>query len=213
MRGCLSSSTTELKTGAKAHPWRRPASWTCFFEAVATAQRLLQAAAAAKTAPFKQLQLIIAQNSPRQLLDMQASSDDVSFEQWLLPALHDPSLPGVIDLNQCTVLRTRPSCLLTAEELRQLKLTLQTNSNMRVLKINGIPYDNWSLNIDGLKEIADTLGKLTALQQLDVQCKIFVLFLCLQGDVLRLRERGMRGVGLCAFGLTSATVSFARCCS
>ncbi len=128
---------------------------------------------------------------------MQASSDDVSFEQWLLRALNDPSLPGVIDLSQCTVLRTRHKCLLTGEELGQLKLALQTNSNLRVLKINGKSDTDWSLNIDGLNEIADTLGKLTALQQLHLSCKIFILFLYLRGDVLRLRERGVRGVGLC----------------
>ncbi len=113
---------------------------------------------------------------------MQASSDDVSFEQWLLRALNDPSLPGVIDLSQCTVLRTRRSNLLTAEELGQLKLALQTNSNLMVLKLNGKPYDgkpydellDRSLNVDGLKKIVDTFGKLTALQQLHLACKIFI---------------------------------------
>ena len=50
---------------------------------------------------------------------------------------------------------------------------------------------------EGARVLSEPLGKLTALQQLDLHCKIFVLFLCLQGDVLRLRERGMRGVGLC----------------
>ena len=128
---------------------------------------------------------------------MQASSDDVSFEQWLLCALNDPSLPGVIDLSQCTVLRTRRSCLLTAEELRQLKVALQTNSNLRVLKLNGKSFSEFSLNVGGLNEIAEPLGKLTALQQLHLFGKILILFLCLRGDVLRLRERGMRGVGLC----------------
>jgi hypothetical protein len=128
---------------------------------------------------------------------MQASSDDVSFEQWLLCALNDPSLPGVIDISQCTVLRTRRSCLLTAEELRQLKVALQTNSNLRVLKLNGKSFSECSLNVDGLNEIAKPLGKLTALQQLHLDCKILFLFLYLRGDVLMLRERGMRGVGLC----------------
>ena len=128
---------------------------------------------------------------------MQASSDDVSFEQWLLCALNDPSLPGVIDISQCTVLRTRRSCLLTAEELRQLKVALQTNSNLRVLKLNGKSFSECSLNVDGLNEIAKPLGKLTALQQLHLDCKILFLFLYLGGDVLLLRERGMRGVGLC----------------
>ena len=104
---------------------------------------------------------------------MQASSDDVSFEQWLLCALNDPSLPGVIDLSQCTVLRTRRRCLLTGEELMQLKLALQTNSNLRVLKINGESYGDRSLNIDGLNEIAEPLGKLTALQQLHLSSNIF----------------------------------------
>jgi hypothetical protein len=115
---------------------------------------------------------------------MQASSDDVSFEQWLLRALNDPSLPGVIDLRQCTVLRTRPSCLLTAEELRQLKLALQTNSKLTVLKLDGRNYHDVSLTEDGLKEIVDTIGKLTALQQLDLGGNIFHLILYVRGDVI-----------------------------
>ena len=105
---------------------------------------------------------------------MQASSDDVSFEQWLLCALNDPSLPGVIDISQCTVLRTRHRCLLTAEELRQLKMALRTNSNLRVLKLNGKSFSECSLNVDGLNEIAKPLGKLTALQQLHLYGTIFI---------------------------------------
>ena len=50
---------------------------------------------------------------------------------------------------------------------------------------------------EGARALSEPLGKLTALQQLDLQCKIFHLFLHVRGDVLRLRERGMRGVGLC----------------
>ncbi len=126
-------------------------------------------------APFQATAAHRAPCTPVPLLDMQASSNEVSFEQWLLRALRDPSLPGVIDLSPCTVLSTRSSFLLTAEEVMQLKLALQTNSNLRVLKIIGRSYNNW-LNINGLNEIAEPLGKLTALQQLHLSGKIFVVF-------------------------------------
>jgi hypothetical protein len=117
---------------------------------------------------------------------MQASNDDVSFEQWLLRTVNDPSLPGVIDLSQCSVLFTRSSCLLTAEERGQLKLALQSNSNVRVLKlcppITAIALSSrMLLNVDGIREIAEPLGKLTALQQLDLGGKIYILFLFARG--------------------------------
>ena len=120
-------------------------------------------------------------HTPEPLLDMQASNDDVSFGQWLLRTVNDPSLPGVIDLSQCSVLFTRSSCLLTAEERGQLKLALQSNSNVRVLKLcPPIPANTLTsrmlLNVDGIREIAEPLGKLTALQQLNLGSKIFILF-------------------------------------
>ena len=104
---------------------------------------------------------------------MQASSDDVSFEQWLLRALNDPSLPGVIDLSQCTVLTSWSSPSLTAEERGQLKLALQSHSNVSVLKIDAGEHRSF-LNVDGLNEIVEPLGKLTALQQLDLRSKILI---------------------------------------
>ena len=125
-------------------------------------------------------------HTPEPLLDMQASNDDVSFGQWLLRTVNDPSLPGVIDLSQCSVLFTRSSCLLTAEERGQLKLALQSNSNVRVLKLcPPIPEYSLSsrmlLDVDGIREIAEPLGKLTALQQLNLGGKIFILFLFARG--------------------------------
>ena len=51
---------------------------------------------------------------------------------------------------------------------------------------------------EGARALSEPLGKLTALQQLHLSSNIFVFcFVYLRGDVLRLRERGMRGVGLC----------------
>jgi hypothetical protein len=135
-------------------------------------------------APFQAIDARRAPYTPVPLLDMQALSTDVSFEQWLLRALNDPSLPGVIDLSQCTILWTRSSCSLTAEELRQLKLALQSNSNVRVLKLHNVnPFGNALLNVDGISEIAEPLGKLTALQQLDLGGRIFMFFLFCDGDV------------------------------
>ncbi len=49
---------------------------------------------------------------------------------------------------------------------------------------------------EGARALSEPLGKLTALQMLNLEGNIFILFLYLGGDVLRLRERGMRGVGL-----------------
>jgi hypothetical protein len=117
------------------------------------------------------------------LLEMQSSNDDVSFGQWLLRALNDPSLPGVIDLSKCSVLWTRSSCSLTAEELGQLKLALQSNSNVRVLKLQTAEdhFADRLLNLDGISEIAEPLGKLTALQQLHLSGKIFHFLLILRG--------------------------------
>ena len=117
---------------------------------------------------------------------MQASNDDVSFGQWLFRTVNEPSLPGVIDLSQCSVLFTRSSCLLTAEERGQLKLALQSNSNVRVLKLcPPIPEyllsSRMLLDVDGIREIAEPLGKLTALQQLNLGGKIFILFLFARG--------------------------------
>ncbi len=109
------------------------------------------------------------------LLDIQSMSGgvpmDESFEQWLIRALNDPTLPGVLDLSQCAVLRTRSSSMtgiLTAEELRQLKLALQSNSNIRFLKIcvNDSEMGPVLFGVD--IEIAETLGKMTALQQLNL---------------------------------------------
>ena len=125
-------------------------------------------------------------HTPEPLLDMQASNDGVSFGQWLIRTVNDPSLPGVIDLSQCSVLFTRSSCLLTAEERGQLKLALQSNSNVRVLKLcPPIPANTLTsrmlLNVDGIREIAEPLGKLTALQHLDLVGKIFILFLFARG--------------------------------
>ena len=126
-------------------------------------------------------------HTPEPLLDMQASNDDVSFGQWLFRTVNDPSLPGVIDLSQCSVLFTRSSCLLTAEERGQLKLALQSNSNVRVLKLSPmipeflIPSGMLLLDVDGIREIAEPLGKLTALQQLNLGGKIFILFLFARG--------------------------------
>ena len=134
---------------------------------------------------------------------MQASNDDdVSFGQWLLRTVNDPSLHGVIDLSQCSVLWTRFICSLTAEELGQLKLALQSNSNVRVLKLCPpitaiVRTFRMSLNVDGIREIAEPLGKLTALQQLYISRKISISILICEGYVLRLRERDMRGVWLC----------------
>ena len=113
---------------------------------------------------------------------MQASNDDVSFGQWLRRTVNDPSLHGVIDLSQCSVLWTRSSCSLTAEELGQLKLALQSNSNVRVLQLcppksRAHLSNQMVLNVDGISEIAEPLGKLTALQQLNLGGKIFILFL------------------------------------
>ena len=120
--------------------------------------------------------------TPVPLLEMQASNDDVSFGQWLLRALNDPSLPGVIDLSKCSVLWTRGSCSLTAEELGQLKLALRSNSNVRVLKLQTVDHFGVRLlNLDGIKEIAEPLGKLTALQRLDLSRKIFHFLLILRG--------------------------------
>ncbi len=104
---------------------------------------------------------------------MQASSDDVSFEQWLLRALNDPSLPGVIDLSQCTVVTSRSRPFLSAEERGQLKLALQSHSNVRVLKLTTDQYDPL-FNVNGLSEIAEPLGKLTALQHLHLGCKFLI---------------------------------------
>ena len=50
---------------------------------------------------------------------------------------------------------------------------------------------------EGARALSEPLGKLTALQELYLSSKIFHLFLHVRGDVLRLRERGMCGVGLC----------------
>jgi hypothetical protein len=137
---------------------------------------------------------------------MQVPSNDVSFEQWLLraaTALSDSSLPGVLDLSQCSVLITRPRCSLTAEEVRQLKLALQSNSNLKVLKIC-VTTSRWDadfilLNINGLNEIAETLGKLTALQQLHLDCKIYIylFFYFARGAVLRLRESDISAWSRC----------------
>ncbi len=125
-------------------------------------------------------------HTPEPLLDMQASNNDVSFGQWLLRTVNDPSLPGVIDLSQCSVLLTRSSFLLTAEERGKLKLALQSNSNVRVLKLCPpitaiVRTFRMSLNVDGIREIAEPLGKLTALQQLNLRGKIFILFLFVRG--------------------------------
>jgi hypothetical protein len=120
---------------------------------------------------------------------MQALSNDVSFEQWLLRTLNDPSLPGVIDLSQCTVLWTRSSCTLTAEELRQLKLSLQSNPNLRILKLCATTFRSL-LTEDGLNEIAEPLGKLTALQQLHLASKIYILFQILRGACVALSFEG-----------------------
>ncbi len=59
---------------------------------------------------------------------------------------------------------------------------------------------------EGARGLSEPLGKLTALQQLHLECKILFLFLYLRGDVLLLRERGMRGVGLC-FLLACQTIA------
>ncbi len=105
-------------------------------------------------------------HTPELLLDMQASNDDnVSFGQWLLRTVNDPSLHGVIDLSQFSVLRTRSSCSLTAEELGQLKLALQSNSNVRVLRLHMSVND---FGPEGARALSEPLGKLTALQQLDL---------------------------------------------
>jgi hypothetical protein len=166
---------TELKNGAKAHPrWLGTHTpWTCFFEAVCRPPPPA-GGGSSKNSPFQTTSASSRKKKNRQLLDMQASIDDVSFEQWLLRALNDPSVPGVIDLSQCTVIRTGRRALLTAEELRQLKLALQTKSNLAVLKLNGRErsYNDASLYINGLKEIVDTIGNLTALLQLDLSRKI-----------------------------------------
>ena len=75
---------------------------------------------------------------------------------------------------------------------------------------------------EGARALSEPLGKLTALQQLHLSSKIFhFLFLHLRGDVLRLRERGMRGVGLCfllacqgmALGLKGRGLSLSRSAS
>jgi hypothetical protein len=106
---------------------------------------------------------------------MQSMADGVptdgSFEQWLLRALNNPSLPGVIDMSPFM------GYSLTAEEVRQLKLALQSNSNVRVLKLCAkfSRYDRRSLiKADGLSQIAEPLGKLTALQQLDLYGTSFI---------------------------------------
>ena len=107
---------------------------------------------------------------------MQPSHDDVTFEQWLFRALNDPSLPGVLDFSKCTVLRTRSSFLLTAEELRQLKLAMQSNSEIRVLKLCTATTGQRLLNVVGLSEIAEPLSNLTALRHLHLECTILILF-------------------------------------
>ena len=53
------------------------------------------------------------------------------------------------------------------------------------------------LGPEGARALSEPLGKLTALQQLKLEGKRFHLFSHVRGDVLWLRERGMRGVGLC----------------
>jgi hypothetical protein len=138
-------------------------------------------------APFQATADHRAPYTPGPLLDMQASSNDLSFEQWLLRALSDPILPGVIviDLGQCFVRTTRSSALLTAEEVRQLKLALQLNSNLKVLKLHDPPSygevrsfalgHGSLLDTDKLNEIAEPICKLTALQQLYLGGKICIL--------------------------------------
>ena len=49
---------------------------------------------------------------------------------------------------------------------------------------------------EGARVLSEPLGKLTALQQLNLEGKIYIIFIC-EGCVLRLRERDMGGVWLC----------------
>jgi hypothetical protein len=50
---------------------------------------------------------------------------------------------------------------------------------------------------EGARVLSEPLGKLTALQHLDLRGKIFYFIFIWEGCVLRLRERDMGGVLLC----------------
>jgi hypothetical protein len=115
---------------------------------------------------------------------------DSSLEQWLRRVISDPIRPGVVDLSErpqardgrpVGVLarvgrRTRPvfgrsyrhsGSGMSLEEIVQLRLALQSNRSVKVLKI---PFDNSSRSklLDGLRQLAGALGELTALEHLTI---------------------------------------------
>ena len=152
---------------------------------------------------------------------MQASNDDVSFEQWLLRILSDPSSPGTIDLAQCAVLGRRSPSLLTSDELMMLKFALQSNwsrFNLRVLKLcsfdsRGMVDSFSTVTAEGLSFLTETLGTLTALQHLDLSGAKLISFWFARGCFAFLKEHNVRAVARCfsfasqAVGLMSAYVA------
>jgi hypothetical protein len=109
---------------------------------------------------------------------------DSPFQQWLRRVINDPIRPGVVDLSEFPALKCygvgrpeparhgRParngrSPGLSLEELMQLRLALQSNRGVKMLKI---PFDASSMStlLDGLRQLAGTLGELTVLEHLTI---------------------------------------------